>query len=316
MLARLLLALAVSAAPAIAGGDAGDSGDGGCGAVMPFGDLLELDASDPDAVASYGSDDLQHGELRLPPGPGPHPVAIVVHGGCWLSQSGLDHVRPLATALAEAGVATWTPEYRRLGDDGGGWPGTFLDVAHAADHLRTLARHHPLDLDWVVAVGHSAGGHLALWLASRPTLSTDSEVATGDPLPLLAVVSLAGIPDLSEAIAEQICGDAAARLLGGNDPEVLRAASPAERLPLGVPQELVAGACDPIVPPAVGRRYAAAAAAAGDDITLRVVDGVGHFELVAPGSPAWPAVLDAVTRALGGGAPPVVRVVPSASAPL
>ncbi len=313
MLARLLLMLGVSVLPAAT---AADTGVGGCGNVMPFRVLTELDASEPDVVAGYASGDLQRGELRLPPGPGPHPVAIVVHGGCWLSDYGLDHVRPLATALADAGIATWTPEYRRLGDDGGGWPGTFLDVARAADHLRTLAGGHPLDLDRVVAVGHSAGGHLALWLASRPTLAPDSEVATEDPLPLLAVVSLAGIPDLAEAVTERICGDAAARLLGGDDPDVLRAASPAERVPIGVPQTLIAGSCDPIVPPAVAIRHANLAAAAGDEIVLRMVDDVGHFELVAPGSAAWPAVLDAVMTALGARLPATVRVVPPASAPL
>lgn len=313
MLSRLALAVALSAQPVPA---AAEPGDGTCDTVMPFAALLELDSSEADVTEAYGPDDLQHGELRLPSGPGPHPVAIVVHGGCWMSEYGLDHVRPLATALVEAGVATWAPEYRRLGDDGGGWPGTFLDVARAADHLRNLADRHLLDLDRVVAVGHSAGGHLALWLAARPTLAADSDVAAGDPLPLLAVVSLAGIPDLAEAAVGEICGDAAARLLGTDDPDVLRAASPAERLPLGVPQELVAGACDPIVPPAVARRYAAAAAAAGDEVALRVVDGVGHFELVAPGSAAWPTVLEAVMTALGDGTPAVVRVVPSAPAPL
>ena len=132
---------------------------------------------------TYGSDPLQFGELRVPAAKGPHPVAIVVHGGCWVSKIenmdakavAMDNMRPLAAALTEEGIATWNIEYRRLGNDGGGWPGTFRDVASAADLLRTLAREHALDLTRVIAIGHSAGGHLAMWLAARPKMPQGSD---------------------------------------------------------------------------------------------------------------------------------------------
>src|SRR5215510_4011646 len=139
---------------------------------------------------AYGTDPLQFGELRVPATKGPHPVAIVVHGGCWVAKLGnldpravaMDNMRPLASALTEAGIATWNIEYRRLDNDGGGWPGTFQDVAHAADFLRSLQRDHQLDLARVISIGHSAGGHLAMWLAARPKLAKTSELYVDNPL--------------------------------------------------------------------------------------------------------------------------------------
>ena len=188
---------------------------------------------------------------RFPPGPstkGPHPVAIVVHGGCWVAKLGnmhdgavvLDNMRPVAAALTEeAGIATWNIEYRRLGNAGGGWPGTFQDVAHAADFLRTLAKGNDLDLTRVVAIGHSAGGHLVMWLAARPKLPKSSELYMSNPLPLHGVVDLDGPTDLKATISVQqpICGSPViTNLLGGSpdeQPERYRAASPIELLPLG-----------------------------------------------------------------------------------
>ena len=136
--------------------------------LMTSNDLDHLVAPPAEARISYGDDALQFGELRLPDGPGPHPVAIVIHGGCWLGEFDLTHIGTLAEALNEEGIAAWVIEYRRIGNPGGGWPGTFEDVARGADHLRKIAKEHPLDLDRVIAVGHSAGGHLALWLAWIP----------------------------------------------------------------------------------------------------------------------------------------------------
>ena len=115
---------------------------------------------------TYGSTPLEFGELRLPKTPGPHPVAVLIHGGCWVDRlpgrdpriTGFEPLRPFAAALTAAGVATWNIEYRRAGHRGGGWPGTFQDVASATDFLRKLAPKHDLDLTRVVLVGHSAGG--------------------------------------------------------------------------------------------------------------------------------------------------------------
>ena len=157
---------------------------------------------------AYGSEALQFGELRVPSTPGPHPVAIVVHGGCWVSQLGdfdprgigMENMRPMAAALVEAGIATWNIEYRRVGNFGGGWPETFRDVALGADALRRFAREHALDLSRVISIGHSAGGHFALWLAARPKIPVASEVYMKDPLRLVAAVNLDGPGDLRAMI--------------------------------------------------------------------------------------------------------------------
>lgn len=265
-------------------------------------DVLAWPAVPADYRIVYGNDDpLQFGELRLPKGPGPHPVAIIIHGGCWLSRYDLTHIGNLCAALTRAGVATWSLEYRRVGDSGGGWPGTFEDVAHGADHLRALSRPHPLDLRRVIAVGHSAGGHLALWLAARHRLPRESEVRTAVPLPLRGVVSLAGVPDLRR-FKRPGCSDAVIQLLGGPPekfPARYQQTSPIELLPLGVPQRLIHGRQDQVVPLELAREYEAAAVKKGDDVKLIDVEEAGHFELIAPQSSAWPAVEDAVLSLLG-----------------
>ena len=226
---------------------------------------------------------------------------VLIHGGCWEAPSAFDHVRSLAAALTAEGWATWSLEYRRLGDAGGGWPGTFTDVACGADHLKTIAADCAIDLDRVVAVGHSAGGHLALWLAARGSGRRPQLSSARAPLRFHGVVSLAGITDLEQAAAREVCGDAIPRLLGGAPatvPDRVAAASPVHLVPLGVPQRLVCGALDGIVPLEQARGYEEAARAKGDDVTVTVVESAGHFELVDPASVAWPAVRDAVASLL------------------
>jgi acetyl esterase/lipase len=256
--------------------------------IMTAQDLLALPQPAADETIAYGKEPQQIAELRLPKGTGPHPVVVVVHGGCWQAPWGLDHVRSLCAALTAEGLATWSLEYRRLGDPGGGWPGTFEDVARGADHLHEVAREHPLDLDRVVALGHSAGGHLALWLAGRHRLPRDNPLRGESPLRPAGVVSLAGIPDLREAARRNVCGDAIPQLLGGPP------ASPIELLPLGAPQRLVCGRLDRIVPPDLASDYASAARRYGDSVEVEVIEGAGHFELVNPRSDAWLAVRAAV----------------------
>jgi acetyl esterase/lipase len=271
-------------------------------------DLLALPRPPADRRIPYGEHPQQFGDLRVPPGNGPHPVVLLVHGGCWLAEYDLEHLSSLAAAFTAAGYATWSVEYRRLGDDGGGWPGTFEDAARAADALRALAADHPVDLSRVVAVGHSAGGHLALWLAGRHRLPSSSPLRGGAPLALRGVVSLAGIADLGAAASRRVCGDAPARLLGdstGEAPARIVLGSPSALVPLGVPQRLVSGREDRIVPLDIVEAYARTAATAGDDVTVTVLEGCGHFELVDPASGAWPAVLGAVRGLVG----------PAASAP-
>lgn len=262
---------------------------GGCSrAVMTAAEAVARPRPPADVRLAYADHPSCFGDLRLPPGDGPFPVVVLVHGGCWLAEYDLGYMSGLAAAITAEGYATWTIEYRRVGEDGGGWPGTFADAAAAADHVRVLARSYPLDTGRVVAVGHSAGGHLALWLAARRVLAPDDPLRGTDPLALAGVVSLAGIPDLAAYDAPQGCGAAVPGLLGGvpaAHPDRLRRASPIEMLPLGVPQVLIAGGRDAIVPAFHARNYAAAGGS--DAISTIVVGSAGHFELVTPTGRAW-----------------------------
>ena len=254
-------------------------------------EILVRPAPPSDKRITYGSNEFQFGELRLPKGSGPNPVAIIIHGGCWMSQYGLSYMGHLSAALTDAGVATWSIEYRRVGNQGGGWPGTFEDASRAADHLRTLAKSYPLDLNRVIAIGHSAGGHLALWLATRKNLPKDSPVYSTDPLPLRGVISLAGITDLRHT--GTACDENVAQLMGGsaNDKAAnYNQASPIELLPLGIPYAIVQGDSDNIIPLAMAKDYADAAKKKGDDPKLVVIEKAGHFEVVDPKSFAWETV--------------------------
>ena len=269
--------------------------------MMSVSDALALPQPEAQYRVAYGSEPQQFGELRLPEGAGPHPVAIVIHGGCWLADYDLGYVSSLAAALAADGIATWSIEYRRVGDDGGGWPGTFDDVAAAADHLREIAADHALDLERVVAVGHSAGGHLALWLGARRGLSRNDGFRREGPLVLSGVVSLAGIPDLAAFASSEGCGAAVPGLLGGqptDHPERLGRVSPIEMVPLGIPQIQVIGGLDPIVPRAQADDYATAAGDAGDRVGVKEIPSAGHFELVDPSCDAWSAVRSSVLEVL------------------
>ena len=265
-------------------------------ALLTAQDLARLPVHPPDERLPYGEDAQQFADLCLPEGAGPHPVVVLVHGGCWRAAYGLEHLSPLAKALSNEGVAVWSLEYRRLGS-GGGWPHTFLDVAAGADSLRGAADKHALEVERVVTVGHSAGGHLALWLAGRPRLPRESPLFKENPLRVRGAVSLAGIPDLERALEEKVCGTAAGELLGGGPgaaPERFAQASPARLLPLGVPQHLLNGDRDEIVPAAYAHPYAEAARLRGDEVTWTLLPDAGHFELVVPGSAVWPRVRGAV----------------------
>ena len=264
--------------------------------LLTSADLASFESPEPDHRIAYGADPLQYGELRLPEGKGPHPVAILIHGGCWLSEYDIAHLRKLAAALTGTGVATWAIEYRRVGNAGGGWPGTFLDVAAGADHLKALASSYPLDLDRILAIGHSAGGHLALWLAARSRLRDREPFRTEDPILPRAVLGLAPAPDLAYLHETDACDSAVDRLLGGSpraQAERYALSSPTSLVPLGVPQVVLLGRYDGNWAP-VGRRYFDQATASGDDVRLLEAPESGHFEMIDPDSTTWPMVADAV----------------------
>ena len=197
----------------------------------------------------------------------------------------------------------------KLGEPGGGWPGTYLDVGRALDHLRALASEHGLDTARVVVVGHSAGGHLALWTAARGRLPSSSAVRAAAPLRPRGVVDLAGPLDLSTDVPgyEAGCRDSVVTwLLGGTPgtvPDRYAQASPLRLLPLGVPQVLVWGEHEEFVPRPLAEDYVRAAERAGDRARLLVIPGAGHFELASPRTAAWPRV-KVVIRSLLDGTPP------------
>ena len=260
-------------------------------------DILERELPDLGQRIAYGPEPQHFGDLRLPAGTGPHPVVIGVHGGYWRARYDLNHFGHACSALTATGFATWNIEYRRTGEPGGGWPGTFLDVAAAADFLRVLAPQYHLALNHVLSLGHSAGGHLAFWLAGRHKIASDSPIFTPDPLPLSGAVSLAGAVDLRHTWALGLSDNATGLLMGGSPtefPERYAAGSPYDLLPLDIRQFLLHGTDDTDLPLEVSERYVRRAAAKGDSATLLTLPDVGHFELIDPTSNVWPTVLSVV----------------------
>lgn len=260
---------------------------------------------------AYGSEYLQFGELYLPEHEGPYAVIPLIHGGYWRARYDLTLMHGLAEDLARRGYAAWNIEYRRVGDTGGAWPGTFHDVARSVDYLRLLAPRYQLDLQRVVPIGHSAGGHLAFWLAARRHIAADSSLAGSSiatreneqttPLPLAGAISLAGVLDLETAWRLHLSHDAVVELLGAkfpNAPERYAAASPAAMLPLGLPQILVHGTRDSSVPIQISRDYAAKAKLLGDPITYLELDGIDHFDVIDPRSTAWEKTIEALQTLL------------------
>ena len=261
--------------------------------LLTAADLANFEDPAADARIAYGDDPLQFGDLRLPPGEGPHPVAVFLHGGCWLSEYGISHSSKLTAALAANGIATWSLEYRRVGDPGGGWPGTFEDVARGADHLASLAEKYRLDLGRVIAMGHSAGGQLALWLAARPGLPGNAALRSSARIAVHGVLALAPAADFDYLYEQGTCDDAVAGLMGGSPhefPDRYRLADPVRFAPGAAPQVILVGRHDESwTPPA--RRYFRIAKARGDEVRLVEAPEAGHFELIDPDSSTWPLVL-------------------------
>ena len=228
-----------------------------------------------DRTVRYGDDASQFAELTLPEGD-PRGVVVVIHGGFWKAQYGIDYARPLVPSLVGAGWATWAIEYRRVGPagsgGGGGTPETFDDVAAAVDALAD----QDVDTSTVIGLGHSAGGHLATWVAGRP-----------EPrVPVTAVVSQAGVLDLVSAAREHLGTDAAQGLLGHEPGPADARWDPYQQVPLRVPVHCVHGTDDDIVPISQSESYVAAAKQAGAQASLTRVAG-DHFVLIDPDSDAW-----------------------------
>jgi acetyl esterase/lipase len=254
---------------------------------------------------AYGSAPSQFVELFRPSGKGPFPVVVLIHGGCWTVQfGGITQMRNMAAALTAQGIAVWNVEYRRYDEPGGGYPGMYRDVATAVDRLKTEAPSSGLDLERIVAVAHSARGHLAPRAASRHRLPSWSPAFVAQPLRIPVVISLGGLADLKNqaGLIESSCGRSTAQLAGKPTtarPDVFADTSPAEMLPAGIRTVLIHGEHDGVSPAATGEDYARRARAAGDSAEVIVLPGGSHYDEVAASSPSWPIVNRAIRQALG-----------------
>ena len=268
-------------------------------------DILKLPTKPARERFAYGSDPLQFGDLRLPDGGGPFPIAVVIHGGCYQRRfADLRIMDAISTALTADGLATWNIEYRTIDDPGGAWPGMFRDVAAGVDYVRQLGSRFPLDLTRVIAVGHSAGGHLALWAAARHKIPRESPLWVASPVVVHGAVNLDGPSNLQWLVERNgmLCGTQVMEGLVGAGPEAdrnLQVTSPLPLLPLGAREAMVyRSVANPWATPREFETYAPMVKRAGDPVLTSEVQDVGHFEFLAPGSKAWPQVIQAVKWAL------------------
>ena len=273
--------------------------------------LLEREPPRADKRVKYGPAELQFGDLRVPAvAAGKRaPVIVFLHGGWWKAQYGLEYGGHLCAALKARGIATWSLEYRRVGDFEGGWPGTFQDVSAGFEFLAEVAKAYPLDLGRVVIVGHSAGGQLAYWLAGRHHVPAESAIAKPAPrLGLRGVIGLAGAVDLRMVI--DLAGyftfahdkGEVYTFMGGSPaavPERYAAGNPGDLLPLNVAQALLQGTDDDQIPARLPAAWAERARRVGENVSVEMIVGADHFDVCDPLSKAWPRVLAAVEKMLG-----------------
>ncbi|HYL93164.1 MAG TPA: alpha/beta hydrolase [Alphaproteobacteria bacterium] len=240
--------------------------------------ILTQKPPEPDLRVRYGQDPNHFADVRLPVGKGPYPVVFFINGGYWRSKYDLTYAGHLCHGLKKAGIATWNVEYRRVGNPGGGWPGTFEDIRRAYSALLGYKgdRAKALDLGRVCVAGHSAGGQLALCLAAF-----EKKVE--------AVVSLAGVLDLQRGYELNLSNGAVAEFLGGSPtqvPDHYREASPME-LKIAARQKIIHGTADDSVPYELSKNYFDRKKAAGETVELVTLPNTGHFEIVDPGSTEW-----------------------------
>jgi len=272
--------------------------------LMTVRSVTSLPAAAPVETIRYGEAPSQQVELFLPKADAANPdalrpVVVIIHGGCWQKRYGPELLRPAAGAFVDKGYAVWSVGYRRVDEDGGGYPGTFTDVGQALDLLRDHAEARKLDLNRVVLYGHSAGGHLALWAAGRHKLPATSPMRVETPLKPRGVVSVGGFGSLKDWDREirLVCGDQSVPLLAPGETESRFAdTSPDMLLPTGVPIVMLHGVFDQVAYPAMGLDHARAARTAGDRADIFVAPVTGHFEPIAPGTPAFAQALAAVER--------------------
>jgi acetyl esterase/lipase len=248
-------------------------------------DILNKTPHAADFRLAYGADPNQFIDVRLPAGKPPHPLVFFIHGGYWRAKYGLTYAGHLCEALKKAGIATWNVEYRRVGNDGGGWPGSFEDIRSAYRSLiqDNTGRASALDGKHVCVAGHSAGGQLALCLAAHERSVT-------------RVLSLAGVLDLRRGWELHLSNDAVASFLGGSPsevPEHYREASPAEQA-ISAIQKIVHGTTDDSVPYEISKSYADGKKKAAEQVELITLANTGHFEIVDPGSAVWPKIQEIV----------------------
>jgi acetyl esterase/lipase len=259
---------------------------------------------------AYGAGAFQFGDLWLPDDQklGARPVVVFFHGGWWKSEYDLGYAGYLGAALAREGIVCWSVEYRRVGSSGGGWPNTFLDAAAGFDFINEIADEHRLDLSRMLVMGHSAGGHLAFWIAGRRHIENQSELFSPKPKAFpKAVIALAGAVDLQLIIELAGTGEFAHikdnvfQLMGGDPtrfPERYRAGNPGELLPFSADQILIQGTADDQIPPNLPSRWAEISRKMGSKASVRILPGADHFDVVDPESVAWSAVVHEIHCAL------------------
>ncbi|CDG83086.1 alpha/beta hydrolase family protein [Janthinobacterium agaricidamnosum] len=274
-------------------------------APMTVQDYLALSGPEPTAHIAYGKAPSQFVEVFQPQGNGPFPVVLLVHGGCWtVEYAGIRQMRNMAGALAGQGIAVLNVEYRRADEQGGGYPGTYLDINAAIDTLEKQAATYRLDTRRVVAVGHSAGGQLVQWLAGRPRLPHSSPLYQAAFLPVSNIISLGGLADLrNEAgLIQSSCQCELTQLTGvpsPQRPDVFADTNAAELMPNGSKTVLITGELDDVSPPRAAHDYAARAIKAGDQAQVLILPGASHYDEVAVHSPSWPLILAEIRKALG-----------------